>query len=154
MSNANYATHINSSKALKLASTLPTQDRQQLAIKALAGVSTITKLADDAGTSRKFIYAQKQKAETALEKCFAEEKEDEKVLFYLPITKAWLKQFVIALILICHSSYQGVIEIFRDLLDCSISKGNIHTMMRGVLGKASQINRSQDFSKGRVRGPW
>jgi|CXWL01.1.fsa_nt_gi hypothetical protein len=138
----------NSSKVLNSPSTLLPQERKQLAIDAIAGMSTITKLANDAETSRKFIYAQKEKAEEVLNNAFAEPGEEkEKVLFYIPVTKTWLIQLVIALILICRSSYQGVIELFRDLLDHSISKGHIHNIMRGVLDKARQANLEQDLSR-------
>ncbi len=120
----------NSSTTFKVknaASTLSSHERKDLAVHALSGKSTITSLAEEANTSRKFIYSQKNKATEALDAAFSEEKRDEgEVLFYLPVTKGWLKQLVIALILICHSSYQGVIEIFRDLLNVEISKGGIH----------------------------
>ncbi len=53
----------NTSKALNSPSALVARKRKQLAIDAIAGVSTITKLANDAETSRKFIYAQKERAE-------------------------------------------------------------------------------------------
>ena len=61
MSNYNSATSPNSSKVLNSASTLLPEERKRLAIGAIAGVSTISKLAGDADTSRKFIYAQKEK---------------------------------------------------------------------------------------------
>ena len=140
----------NSSTTFKVknaASKLAAHERKDLAIHALSGRSTITRLAEEANTSRKFIYSQKHKAQEALDTAFSEEKADEeKVLFYLPVTKSWLKQLVIALILICHSSYQGVVEIFRDLLNMGISKGGIHNILRDVLEKVKEINSEQDLS--------
>ena len=151
MSNYNSATSPNSSKVLNSASTLLPEERKRLAVGAIARVSTISKLADDADTSRKFIYAQKEKAETALNNAFAEREEgEEKVLFYIPVTKGWLCQLVIALILICRSSYGGVVELFRDLLNFSISKGHIHDIIRGVLDKAVKVNQELDLSRIRV----
>ncbi len=47
------------------------------------------------------------------------------VLFYLPVTKAWLRQLVLALVLIGHSSYRAVVELLRDLFDYHISLGNV-----------------------------
>ena len=38
------------------------------------------------------------------------------VLFQLTVTKTWLRQVIVALPLICHSSYRGVVEFMRDLL--------------------------------------
>lgn len=151
MSISDFATSSNSSKVLNSALILPPQERKRLAIEAITGLSTITKLANDADTSRKFIYAQKEKAETALNNAFLpQENEKEQVLFYIPVTKFWLRQLVIALILICRSSYSGVVELFRDLLNFSISKGHIHDIMRGVLDKAVKVNQELDLSRIRV----
>ena len=118
---------INSTTTFKVknrASILTSHERKQLAVHALSAKSTITRLAEESNTSRKFVYSQKDKAIEALDTAFSEDKPcDKEVLFYLPVTKAWLKQLVMALVFICHSSYQGVIEIFRDLLNVGISKG-------------------------------
>ena len=147
MSLTKSAISANSSQALNSASTLSPQARKRLAIEAVAGVATITKLANDADTSRKFIYAQKQKAETALDKAFSEEATEDKVLFYIPVTTKWLTQAVLALIFICRGSYQGVKKLFRDLLDCEISKGTVHNIVYEHLEKAKKINRQQDLSQ-------
>src|SRR5271166_1419959 len=37
------------------------------------------------------------------------------VLFQFTVTKAWLRQVIVALPLMCRSSYRGVIEFLRDL---------------------------------------
>jgi len=47
--------------------------------------------------------------------------DEPEVLFYLPITKTWLWQLILGLILICHCSYRGVVELLRDLFDLPIS---------------------------------
>lgn len=151
MSNDNSATRTNSSQAQNSASALSPQERKSLAIKAMAGTEQITKLAYDANTSRKFVYVQKQKADAALNEAFAEcATDEEEALFYIPVTKSWLKQLVIALTLICHSSYGGVVELFRDLLDLSICKGTVHNIIHGALDQALLINQSQDLSGVRV----
>ena len=72
--------------------------------------------------------------------------EGEKVLFYIPVTKQWLCQVVLALIFICRASYQGVAEFFRDILDSSISKGTIHNIVHQHLEIAKKINQQQDLS--------
>ena len=46
------------------------------------------------------------------------------VLFYLPVTKAWLRQLVLGLVLICHSSTRGVVELLGDLFDVSDLPGD------------------------------
>ena len=151
MSNVNFANSSDIFKVKNGASELNFKERKELAIHAITGKSTITSLAEEAKTSRKFIYAQKDKAIKALGTAFSEvEPDEEKVLFYLPVTKSWLKQLVIALIFICHSSYQGVIEIFRDLLHVGISKGNIHNILQGVLEKITEIHIQQNLSQVKV----
>lgn len=148
MSPTNATSSTATFKDKNAASKLSPYERKELAVEALSGKSTITKLAEEANTSRKFIYSQKHKAAEALDEAFLEEKSsEEKVLFYLPVTKDWLKQLVIALILVCHSSYQGVVEIFRDLLNTGISKGGIHNILRDVLEKVKEINSQQDLSR-------
>src|SRR6266851_1000839 len=87
------------------AKTLGPGERLSLGVQALAGSQTITRLADDADVSRKFVYQQAAVVQAALDDAFASTDDDERVLFYLPVTKAWLWQFVLALTLICHSSY-------------------------------------------------
>ena len=38
------------------------------------------------------------------------------MLFHLSISKTWLRLVIVALTLICRSSYRGVVEFLRDLL--------------------------------------
>jgi hypothetical protein len=52
--------------------------------------------------SRKFLYQQGQKANEALDATFSSTKDEPEVLFYLPITKTWLWQLILGLILICQ----------------------------------------------------
>ncbi len=49
--------------------------------------------------------------------------------------------------LICHRSYRGVVELFRDLLDVSISVGTIHNRLLSAATTASEINQAQDLSR-------
>ena len=57
--------------------------------------------------SRKFVAQQRDKATDALEEAFAPEVPDDEVLFYLPVTKHWLRQVVLCLMLIGHASMRG-----------------------------------------------
>ena len=47
--------------------------------------------------------------------------------------------------LICHSSYRGVIELFRDLFDLPTSIGTVHNRLQAAATKAAEINQSQDL---------
>jgi hypothetical protein len=131
------------------ARSLGSTQRQEIAFHALEGKIPISHVADKYSVSRKFIYQQKKKALGAVAQAF--EKEDgDAVLFYLPITKNWIHQLILALILIGRCSYDGVIEIFRDLFDYSISKGSVHNIVYANLEKCSQINRQQNLSQIKV----
>ncbi len=84
------------------AQALTPLQRQQLAREALAGQS-ISGLAHQHQVSRKFVYQQRARADQALSDAFTAQPADEQVLFYLPVTKAWLRQLVLGLVLIGHS---------------------------------------------------
>jgi len=68
------------------------------------------------------------------------------VLFYLPVTKAWLHQVVLGLILICHSSYRGVIELLRDLFDFKLSLGTVHNIVHAAVDQARVHTAQVDLS--------
>jgi hypothetical protein len=122
------------------AKAMDVEQRQDVAIQAMAGTVTITQLADQLHVSRKFIHAQVDRAQEALEQAFAPAAADDKVLFNLPVTKSWLRQVVLSLLLNCHSCYRGVIAHFADCLDYSISLGTIHNIARDAVGKARTCN--------------
>lgn len=132
----------NSSKAHQLGS----DDRVKLAVEVLSKKVSISDQADQYEVSRKFVSQQRDKAKEALQDVFTPKSRDEDVLFYLPVTKRWLKQVVLCLILSCHSSYRGVIEFFRDILDLPLSVGSVHNIVDGVIPKAQQVTQSYDLS--------
>ncbi|MDJ0728290.1 MAG: hypothetical protein QNJ38_24620, partial [Prochloraceae cyanobacterium] len=129
-----------------IAALLDPEQRKKLAIKVLTKNRSITNLAKVEQVSRKFLYQQKKKATDAIEDAFTPLDKNEKVLFYLPITKTWLRQFILALILICHSSYRGVKELLRDLFDYQISITSIHNLVYSYAKIAEKINEKQDLS--------
>src|SRR5271169_6437946 len=92
------------------AQALPPDQRQRLAIQALAGTQPIAHLAAEHDVSRKFVYQQADKAQQALHGAFDPDPEDSRILFHLPVTRAWLHQLTLGLILICHSSIRGAHE--------------------------------------------
>ena len=133
-----------------VAANLPQNCRKQLAIEALAGNDPISRIAVRENVSRKFLYRQKQKAVTALDQAFSPGNNASDVLFYLPVTKEWLIQLVLGLVLICHSSYRGVIQLLAALFDTPISLGTVHNLLMTAASQAAQINKSQDLSTIRV----
>jgi hypothetical protein len=127
------------------AHTLPPAARQQLALDALVGRS-ITQLAQHHDVSRKFIYQQADKATQALAQAFAPAA-DEAVLFSLPVTEAWLQRLILALLLIGHSSYRGVVELLRDLFHCPRSLGYIHALAHAAMDRARTLNQQQQLAR-------
>src|SRR5262249_31472565 len=132
------------------AHALPPSARQQLALDVLAGCP-ITELARQHDVSRKFVYQQTDKAEQALAEAFTPDPAaDDTVLFDLPVTEAWLKRLILALLLICHSSYRGVSELLRDLFHCPRSLGYLHAVARAAMSRARALNQQHELSGVRV----
>ncbi len=130
---------------------MPWDQRLDLAKEALQESCSITELAEKHGVSRKFVYRQEQTAQGALEEAFAPTPApEERVLFYLPVTKSWLRQLILGLVLICHSSIRGVVELLRDLFDASISEGPVANVLQGAVAAAREVNERQDLSGVRI----
>jgi len=113
----------------------------------LAGTQEDSELARQHEVSRKFLYQQAHTTEVALGQAFAPPPTPDGVLFYLPVTKAWLRQLVLALVLICHSSYRGVVELLRDLFDLSISLSTVHNIIHSAVSQAQGVNQQYDLSR-------
>src|SRR4051794_22459436 len=129
---------------------LPENDRKDLAIQVLARSATISNLSVRHGVSRKFVYQQSHKAEVALDDAFTATTRDDAVLFELTISKIWLRQVIVGLALICHSSYRGIVAFLRDLLGVAISLGTVHDVLQSATQQAGIINQEQDLSRIRV----
>jgi len=129
------------------AKALDPAQRQELAVQALAGEIPISKLAEHAQVSRQFVHRQKNLAQEALHDAFHSPADDDQVLFHLPVTKAWLRQFTLALVLIGHCSFRGVVELLRDLFNFSMSVGTVHNIVRSVIAPARSHNDAQDLSR-------
>lgn len=121
-----------------------------LAIETLAKDANLSKLASTNDVSRKYLYQQKGKARDALQEAFAPSSAGEEVLFSIPVTSAWLDQFVVSLTLTCHSSYRGVVQFVHDLLGVSISLGSVHNLLQRAAKRALELNCAQDLSAIRV----
>lgn len=132
------------------AKNLSGYERGALAVAALAGKTPVSRLAASVGTSRKFVYRQSEKANSVLNEAFADKNHDEKVLFYLPVTKEWLHKVILGLVLICHSSFRSVLEFMRDLLDFDISIGTVHNVVMNAVEKAKVLNAAEHLADVRV----
>ena len=134
------------SAALSVAASLSPVTRKEIGIEAIAHTIPISHLAATHQVSRKFVYQQGDKAQQALDESFTPSQGNDDVLFNLPVTKSWLYQMILGLVLICHSSYRGVVELLRDLFDTPISIGTVHNRLEAAAATAIEINQSQDLS--------
>jgi hypothetical protein len=134
------------------AKTLGAGQRLSLGVQAIAGHQPITRLAEQADVSRKFVYRQADIAQAALDDAFAATADDDQVLCYLPVTKAWLRQATLGLTLICHSSYRGVHEFFRDLLGVPMAVGTVHNIVKDAIDKARLHNHAQNLANVDIAG--
>lgn len=125
---------------------LPPQARQQLALDALVG-QPIARLAAQHDVSRKFVYQQLHHAHDALDQAFTAAADDPpQLLYWLPVTKPWLRQLVLGLVLICHSPLRGVTELLADLFDSPLSLGTVHNTLQQAVATARAVNGRQDLS--------
>jgi hypothetical protein len=132
------------------AASLAGPARQQLALDALAGLP-VSRIAADRRVSRKFVYRQLRQARDALESAFAPPPADPPgLLFWLPVTKPWLRQLVLGLTLICHSSVRGVCELLQDLFDHPLSVGTVHNILRQAVATARRVTSQQDLARVRI----
>lgn len=133
-------------KSFYISQNLSPAQRCDLALKAISGCE-IKKLAQKNGVSRKFIYEQKTIAMNALHGAFGIEKEaDENVLFVIPVTAKLIRQWVIGLTLVCHSSERGVVEFLRDFVNYEISTGTVHNILAEAAKKACEVSQKYDLS--------
>jgi hypothetical protein len=131
-------------------SLVPAQ-RKNLSVEVLAGTQPVSHLAGRLGVSRKFVYRQAAKASEALDEAFAPSPDDKSVLCTLPITKDWIRQFVLAQVLIGHTSFRGVMEILDAVFDYhNNSLGTIHDIVQHAIITGQTINDTQDLSAIRV----
>jgi hypothetical protein len=130
-----------------LAHALDSAQRQQVARAALAGRS-ITDLAQQHHVSRKFVYQQLHHAHEALDHAFAPPAapSPEPPLFALTVTRSWLEQLVLALLLIGHCSLRGAYELLRDLFDYPLSVGTLHQLVHQAIARAAVHNARQDLT--------
>lgn len=127
------------------AKQLTNKARQSLAEKAISGSESISQLAKESKTSRQFVYQQKKKAQSGIDQAFSEGNPSD-VLFTIPVTRAWLTQVVLVLVLVCHAPFRGVIVFFRDVFDKNISLGTIHTLVQAAIGTAQDLQKEEDLS--------
>jgi hypothetical protein len=132
-----------------VAARLDGQARQQLALAALSG-EPVSQLAAEHHVSRKFVYQQLHKAHQGLDRVFDPPAPPKELLFWLPVTKPWLRSLVLALTLVCHSPLRGVSELLADLFDCPLSLGTVHNIVGDAVAAARRVHAAEDLSAIRI----
>ena len=115
-----------------------------IALQAIRRQQTVSALSKQFNCSRTTVYKQQDKALDAANKAF--EKDDEEVLFYIPVTKSFIDQTVISLRLICESSYRNIMFYLETMYDYSLSLGTVFNILDDAAVKADPINKAYDLS--------
>ncbi|MCP4355728.1 MAG: hypothetical protein GY793_08900 [Proteobacteria bacterium] len=131
------------------AKQIESSKKANLALKTISREKPIAELARENNVSRKFLYQQKNKAINAIQNTFLEDdkSDEDKVLFYIPVTKKWLYGVVLALLLHCNSSYRGIKRFCLDMLDYNISEGKISDIVLEAKIRAIDVNRSERLER-------
>jgi len=115
--------------------------RSDMATRVLGGASSASQAARDNNVSRKFVGAQTAKAQQALDDAFAPPPEvPEDFLFWLPVTKSWIKQATLGLALTCRGSERAIVQFFSDHLDFATSVGTVHNTLASAVPMARVQN--------------
>ncbi|MCX7125544.1 MAG: hypothetical protein NTU49_07335, partial [Gammaproteobacteria bacterium] len=123
-------------------------DRKNIALKVISNKKTITDAANENNVSRKFVHGLKNTALNAVDQSFLPEiKNDDQVLFNLPVTKTWVKQLTLSLMMHSRSSFRGITKVLSDVFDYEISIGTIHNISNEATQKAKSINAAQDLGR-------
>jgi hypothetical protein len=115
-----------------------------MAIEAISREQTMTAIADKFNCSRTTVHEQKNRALNAVTSSF--EEAGEGVLFTIPVTREFIRKVVVALFLICGSSYRGIVYFLSCIFGYHIALGSVFNILDGAADNATQVNESYDLS--------
>ena len=122
------------------------EQKKRVAVAALTGTQTVTQIAIENKSSRKFVRGQKVKATDAIDAAFDPAPTPDKVLFLLPVTQQWMDQLTLSLLLYCKGSYRNITTLLNDVFDYATSPGTIAAIVSSAVKKAQQIHTMEDLS--------
>ncbi len=122
------------------AKRIPLTAKCEMALQAIGGQQTITEISKNHQCSRTTVHAQKKRALDGASNAFAES--DENVLFTIAVTKSLIHTMVVALRLVCGSSYRGIMFFLDSVFGHSISLGSVFNILDVTADKAQSINGS------------
>ena len=123
---------------------IPTATKCAIALQAISREQPITAIAREFDCSRTTVHEQKNRAWGAIANVF--EEADEETLFTISVTKLWIHKMVVALFLICDSSYRGILYFLDCIFDYSLSLGSVFNILDVAADKAAAINDAYDLS--------
>lgn len=127
------------------AKTMNVEQKKRVAVAAFSGLKTITQIAKEFESSRKFVRGQKAIVAGAIDAAFHPEPTPDKVLFHLPVTQQWIEQLVLSLLL-ARVSYRQVSTLLADVFDYTISIATVNNIYNASVKKVQQIHATEDLS--------
>ena len=122
---------------------IPAENKLKIALEAIKREQPITAIAKNNDCSRNTVYAQQEKALSAVTNAFNEDPDE--VLFYVPMTRSSINEHVASLFLTCKASYRDIKCFFMDRYNYKISIGSVHNILMELAELATQANDSYDL---------
>jgi len=116
------------------AKSLTSEQRKQIALQVVSNNYTVIQMAEQYQISRKFIRQQKNKAIAAIHIKFKAQTEPS--LFYLTVTKSWINQTALTLMLTCKASYRNIKACMETLFNYDISVGTVFNIAQKAITAA------------------
>ena len=115
--------------------------KKSTGLQAISG-NNVSHIAQFQSVCRNTVYTQKRRAEAAVNDAFLPTDLDKQILFYLSVTKHFLHQVVLGVLLICKGSYRDAQLFLSNLFDTDMSIGTIFNIHNTACYKAAEINAS------------
>lgn len=117
-------------------------ERIILGCQALSGES-VTKIAKKNNTNREFVYEQKAKVTTILNKNFDEKEITTPIIL---MNEKLINRLILSCSLDCKGSIRDVKELFKNVFNFDISEGKISKVLNEAAEKAIMFNQSINLS--------
>ena len=133
---------------LSRARALCATSRKRIGVAALSGAERVTRLAQRHGTSRKFVRAQRELVRQAVDLAFTEPTAPSRFEPFPRVSDAWVRRFVLGVVLIVHGSYRQVVELLRDLVISSFQYSALVVLVVvGVSAPAAALYFGTDLAQ-------
>lgn len=119
--------------------------KQSIGLQAITE-NNISQVAQRHQVSRNTVYTQKNRIQTAVNDAFMTSEAEDRVLFNMPVTKPFLQQVVLGILLICKGSYRNAQMFLTNLFDTDMSIGTIFNIHDAACHKAAEINGSYNLA--------